>query len=569
MTEERGTLFRLAWHLLPGFSEILTKGHFEATGAPHPYTPEGRRFAKAEADFHALLTNPPPVHGKERWMSGAEARALGAQHAKLFESASRLPDLLALGAYLDPTSGAPVADAFSQGPGHVLTIAGTRAGKGTCQIIPNLLCAPNSMLVIDPKGENYGITAATRRTFGAVHRIDPFRITAAYDSETAFAHYNPLDFVHDDGDARSLAAMLLGDRPLGRDGSASFFYDEGVNLLTVLLLAAARSEDPTIAQVRRQLALARDDSDAELARLTEDDDPVVALGAGVFRNHDDRTRANIIAQINSATAPWDTKALREVSARSDFDIADLKTEPMTIYVILPFDKLDQHRGLLRMMIGQFYSAMLRDMSRPKQPIMCIVDEFPALGRMEEFVRALAEIAGLDVRLWLFAQSLASLRRIYGEGVNAILANCATQCVFGVSDGETARWLSDQLGSRTGAREVVTPSTSAQAASNVKWLETSIQGGVSVQRGVQFYAIPLLTPQDARRMLGVGTNVAVVMETGKSPSVVGLFPWFTNPVLAKQGADIRAVGRVAGQRPPRLKWGIYPKGNSERSGRARR
>ena len=37
---------------------------------------------------------------------------------------------------------------------HVMTIAGSRAGKGVSLIIPNLLLYEGSALVIDPKGEN-------------------------------------------------------------------------------------------------------------------------------------------------------------------------------------------------------------------------------------------------------------------------------------------------------------------------------------------------------------------------------------------------------------------------------
>ena len=68
---------------------------------------------------------------------------------------------------------------------HVMTIAGTRAGKGTSLIIPNLFLYKGSALVLDPKGENAEMTAA-RRGKGAigvkglgqeVHVLDPFGVT--------------------------------------------------------------------------------------------------------------------------------------------------------------------------------------------------------------------------------------------------------------------------------------------------------------------------------------------------------------------------------------------------------
>ena len=45
---------------------------------------------------------------------------------------------------------------------HLLTIAGSRAGKGASLIIPNLIFYEGSAVVIDPKGENARITAGRR-----------------------------------------------------------------------------------------------------------------------------------------------------------------------------------------------------------------------------------------------------------------------------------------------------------------------------------------------------------------------------------------------------------------------
>ncbi|MFD2845239.1 type IV secretory system conjugative DNA transfer family protein [Paracoccus cavernae] len=74
------------------------------------------------------------------------------------------------------------------GPAHLLTLAPTRAGKGVGTIIPNLLTAKRSVLVIDPKGENARITARARSGLGPVHVFDPFGVTGL-----PTAACNPLD----------------------------------------------------------------------------------------------------------------------------------------------------------------------------------------------------------------------------------------------------------------------------------------------------------------------------------------------------------------------------------------
>lgn len=45
---------------------------------------------------------------------------------------------------------------------HMITVAGSRLGKGVSMIIPNLLFYSGSLLVIDPKGEFASITARRR-----------------------------------------------------------------------------------------------------------------------------------------------------------------------------------------------------------------------------------------------------------------------------------------------------------------------------------------------------------------------------------------------------------------------
>lgn len=82
---------------------------------------------------------------------------------------------------------------------HLLTIAGSRSGKGVSVIVPNLLLYPGSVLVLDPKGENASLTAERRgKGIGIkaggmdqeVFVIDPFCIAEVHDSYRA--GFNPL-----------------------------------------------------------------------------------------------------------------------------------------------------------------------------------------------------------------------------------------------------------------------------------------------------------------------------------------------------------------------------------------
>jgi type IV secretion system protein VirD4 len=80
----------------------------------------------------------------------------------------------------------------------------------------------------------------------------------------------------------------------------------------------------------------------------------------------------------------------------------------------------------------------------------MLDEFPALGRLDFFETSLAVMAGYGVRAFLIAQSLNQIEKAYGEH-NSILDNCHVRVAFATNDERTARRISDALGIATEQR----------------------------------------------------------------------------------------------------------------------
>ena len=79
---------------------------------------------------------------------------------------------------------------------HFMLVGGTRGGKGTGFIVPNLCLWPGSVVCVDPKGENAMLTADARSEGRnghpqPVHVLDPFGI-ARIDDDTLRASFNPL-----------------------------------------------------------------------------------------------------------------------------------------------------------------------------------------------------------------------------------------------------------------------------------------------------------------------------------------------------------------------------------------
>jgi type IV secretion system protein VirD4 len=131
----------------------------------------------------------------------------------------------------------------------------------------------------------------------------------------------------------------------------------------------------------------------------------------------------------------------------------------------------------------------------------MLDEFPALGRLDFFESALAFMAGYGIRAYLIAQSLNQIAKAYGEN-NAILDNCHVRIAFAANDERTAKRISDALGTATELRAQRNYAGHRLAP----WL-----GHVMVSR--QETARPLLTPGEVMQL---PRDEAIVLVSGLAP-----------------------------------------------------
>jgi type IV secretion system protein VirD4 len=86
----------------------------------------------------------------------------------------------------------------------------------------------------------------------------------------------------------------------------------------------------------------------------------------------------------------------------------------------------------------------------RRRVLFLLDEFPALGRLEFFESALAFMAGYGLKAFLITQSLNQVEKAYGA-TNAILDNCHVRVAFAANDERTAKRISDALGTKTEQR----------------------------------------------------------------------------------------------------------------------
>src|SRR5258707_1968328 len=146
-----------------------------------------------------------------------------------------------------------------------------------------------------------------------------------------------------------------------------------------------------------------------------------------------------------------------VTSRCDWRIRDLveRADPTTLYLVVPPSDISRTKPLIRLILNQIGRRLTETLSahdgarQPRQLLM-MLDEFPALGRLDFFESALAFMAGYGIRAYLIAQSLNQIIKAYGEN-NAILDNCHVRIAFAANDERTSKRISDALGTATELR----------------------------------------------------------------------------------------------------------------------
>lgn len=371
---------------------------------------------------------------------------------------------------------------------HLLTLAPNRAGKGVSAIIPNLLTWPGSVLVIDPKGENAIVTARQRQAMGqGVHVLDPWGITGL-----ARASFNPLMALPPDSTDLAEDAALLADSLVlpATTGDEEFWYGEARALLTGLILHIVTTELPEqrhLGTLRAALTSGKEEFEALLADMLDNTAAygLVARAAQRLQQKTDKERSGVISTAQAQTHFLDSPRMTDVLASSSFDLGDLKGGRTTIYLVLPADRLATHNRWLRLMVALCLAALTRDRRVPTNPVLFLLDEFAALGRLQAVETAMGLLAGYGVLLWPILQDLSQLQDLYPRRWRSFLANAGTVQAFGVNDMGTADYLSKMLGHRT-----------------VTVRQHGRSGEAELSRGSESYAAagrPLLMPQEIMRL----------------------------------------------------------------------
>jgi len=330
-------------------------------------------------------------------------------------------------------------------PGHLLTFAPTRSGKGVGAVVPNLLDHPGSVFVTDIKGENHRIAGGYRAEIGRVVVFAPF------DPTISNAFYNPLDFIRvgtssEVDDARLMAEMIVA----AKAGEADHFEREARTLIMGLLLHLARDVEPelrTLHQLRVMLMRSDEGFVKVLEGMQGSESATAARIAEGFSQKEERERSSVVSTAQDSMSIFESPQLSAMTAKTTFEFERMKDRTCSVFVIVPPEYVSSYQPFMRLMVGIATAAMSRNAHVPDTPVLFLLDELPALGRMRPIEDGIGYLAGYGVRLWLFVQDLDQLQKTYRKW-RSMIANCAVRQAFNVQDPDTAGMLSSMLGQRT-------------------------------------------------------------------------------------------------------------------------
>ncbi|MDR1660100.1 MAG: type IV secretory system conjugative DNA transfer family protein, partial [Desulfovibrio sp.] len=439
------------------------------------------------------------------------------------------------------------------GPEHILAFMPTRSGKGVGLILPTLLAWPHSSLVFDIKGENWALTAAYLQSLGhSVVRFDPA------DDSGATAPYNPLEEIRLNGlqaisDAQKLVQMLLDPDGKSMEGKDAHWKKNAADLLSGVLLhcmITTRVNEKRTANLRDLVYMFGDENRSEkelfaemliyghaehLGKLfvggnVEEHKAIgrfIVAAARTILAKPDNERGSVISTAVTDLALYKDPIIARNTRYSSWKIDDLLNHehPVNLYLVVNPGEIDRLRPLIRIIITQMIYRQTRSMkfeegrsvNSNKHRVLYLMDEFPALGKIQILESAIAYIAGYGGKMYLIVQDTQQLALRYGKE-NALMGNCHIRIGAAPNTPEAAEFLSKMTGKTT----VVDTKTSL-SGSRAGHLKNA---NVSVQE----VARPLLTADECSRL------AAPVKDADGNITMPGdmlIFVAGNPPVLGKQ------------------------------------
>ena len=424
----------------------------------------------------------------------------------------------------------------------VMLSAPTRSGKGVGVVIPNLLNWPDSVVVLDIKGENYDITAGYRAAHGqAVYAFSPF------DEDARSHRWNPLTAVRSSPLHRVGDLLTIGQVFFPNDGggtsSEAFFNDQARNLFLGLglVLLETPSLPRTIGEMLRQSSgkgrSLKDHLSGLITQRREAGNPLSDECADALQrllSNSENTLSSVVATFNAPLTIFADAVVDAATSADDFRLEDVRRRRTSVYVRIPPNRLANARPLLNLFFSQLVSLNTQALPEqdPALKVQCLLvnDEFAAMGRVGVITNAAAFLAGYNLRLLTVVQAMSQLDAIYGDKeARTFATNHGLQILYAPREQRDADEYSAMLGHFT-----------ERATSRGRSRSFSGHGHSTVSRNESEQRRALLLPQEFKEL---GSERLVVIFENCKPILGEKIRYYRDKAFTSRLLPAPAVARM--------------------------
>lgn len=328
----------------------------------------------------------------------------------------------------------------------------TGSGKTSTMFFPNLLennLPPSSLVVSDPKGELYNLTAWYQKNVCGREPI----LFSPLQPENSYK-YNLLENCSDPTEVMQLGSNLLLNGSLaaeiatGKKSGGVEWIEMATPLFTASLLYCWEQGRPlNTIEIAFKLILDNDSDDIELLFNSGSED--VRNQYSIFKAvaGANNTIAGIKITMATNLKLFTDKKLNETLMYGEFRPEDLRKKPICLYVMYPERKATYLSPFTSCFFSQLMDKTIDFYTESSLPVIYFWDEFANLGQLANMSVNAATVRSRKIGLVVCLQSITQLMQIYGNyNSKAILNNLKTKIILpGLSDPETLSYISELSG----------------------------------------------------------------------------------------------------------------------------
>lgn len=390
---------------------------------------------------------------------------------------------------------------------HIAVFGASGSGKSRTFARPNIVAVAKmgqSMVLTDPSGELFRDTGVWLEKQG--YDVKVLNLVEFSHSD----RWNPLDAIENEEDAQIFADVIIRNTETGVGKKGDPFWERAeLNLLKALALYVKDYKPENQRNIGELYKLIANTDARGLDALFRNvpNDSAAKMAYNIYAQAIDQVKTGVIIGLGTRLQIFQNKIIREMTKVSDIDLYGPKLRKTAYFCIMP----DQHSAY-DFLASLFFSFLfiklvkLADTTTDPQirarEVYFILDEFPNIGEIPDFTKKISTIRKRNLHCAIIFQNIAQLENRYPHKQwIEIIGNCSTRLFLGCSDEETAKYISEALGTQS----IHTRSVSRQGG---------IEGILDIERITQSVGKrPLLTPDEVERL---PRDKSIVLITGHKP-----------------------------------------------------